>query len=160
MRNAWIVVALGFLVACGTDKRGADERRASETALEAQQTAFSVGLEKRYGFCQGDCTQLLTVGSNGGAMADVVTTDGQRRSRTFRLTEAELAALRTAITTAMAEPWEARYGCPDCADQGAWALHLVRDGEERRSEIDPQAQPAHLAPLIEQLDALERKHRP
>lgn len=160
MRIPLLGLALIGLVACGSETTVAEAPRTSATALQAQPAAFSVQFEKKYGFCRGDCYLSLSVDSEGAAMAEVVSTDGKRRSRQFTLTAAELAFVRAGVEAAMAEPWDARYGCPDCVDQGAWTLQIAQDGEVRRAEVDPKAQPPHLAPLLERLDALEQANRP
>ena len=162
MRIAALII-LGGLLACGADKTISDGKRSAETPLTSQNPgvgSFRVELEKRYGFCLGDCTFKLSVGEDGAAVAEVVNKDGQSRTRPFTLTAAELESVRTGVSTALTKPWEPRYGCPDCADQGAWTLNLTSGSNKRSSVVDPQDKPTHLAPLLDTLDALENANRP
>src|SRR4051812_40102104 len=103
MRSVLLGVALSGLVSCGAGRSSAEERQASETALQSE-AAFEVRLEKNYGFCRGDCTQSLSVSSDGTAEAEVVTTDGNRRTRQFTVRADALAALRSSIGAALAQP--------------------------------------------------------
>lgn len=71
----------------------------------------------------------------------------------------EISAL---ASTARRQPWQSHYGCPDCADQGAWTLTVrVTSGETRSTVLDTHAatNPEPLQQVIEAVRALRADSR-
>lgn len=63
-----------------------------------------------------------------------------------------------AAAQALGNPWESRYGCPDCADQGAYHLEVTAQGTVRETDIDPMKYPTFFDPLIEAFQAVIAAH--
>ncbi|GHG87658.1 hypothetical protein [Comamonas sp. JC664] len=125
--------------------------------------AFVVRFEASYGECETGCVSRLEVSSEGEARVAVADGPGlPERTRSFSLTRAERAGLLEDVRLSRTEPWEERYGCPDCADQGTFILGLSAGADERGSTVDPMPhrQPAHLTPLLARLEALLIANKP
>lgn len=101
-----------------------------------------------YGFCRGYCDTAvqLDTGAEGairhsGRMVALVTQDVSYPDRAGELDDA--------VDQARSISWEARYGCPDCFDQGVYKLTVTTDGETRTTEMDPSDHPDVFDPIIE-----------
>ncbi len=75
------------------------------------------------------------------------------------LSGAETKRLLALAEEAAQQPWNERYGCPDCVDQGAWPLEIeTTRGAKKTSTLDPQAVPPFLKALTEALTAVIERH--
>ena len=56
------------------------------------------------------------------------------------MTQAEWERVSQLASIGAQQRWESSYGCPDCADQGAWTLIIsVSGGEIRKTMLDARA---------------------
>jgi hypothetical protein len=124
-------------------------------------TAIRFG--KHYGFCAGYClTDLRLFPTGKGA---VVHGSGPRQPTQpemqydVALSPAEQEKIFAEARTAIGPAWQPRYGCPDCADQGAWPLEVDVDGKPARATVlDPQQVPAFLKALTDLLNGVVSAH--
>jgi len=67
-------------------------------------------------------------------------------------------AIFAAASDALANPWAATYGCPDCADQGSYMLEVTAVAEDRTTTLDPEQHPGFFDPLVGQLKTILAAH--
>lgn len=101
-----------------------------------------------FGMCVGLCNADL--GIDGSALL-LVGTDRTRNVTLFRnagsLTAAGQEAIAHALEVLGHTPLQGVYGCPDCADGGAFYLVVQRDGVPTRSTMEFGTPPDELAEL-------------
>jgi hypothetical protein len=155
MHTKLMAVLVVFVAAgCGTMRE--------RDPLSGDSKAYQLQFEASYGFCAGYCTTELTLTPEGEGVVE-------RRSREassptlrkeFALTEAERQGVEALLAAALSENWDERYGCPDCADQGAYRLTASRKDEQRQTILDPGNHPDYFDALLHELQRIVTVNRP
>ena len=111
--------------------------------------ADNVTLAEEYGFCASACYRELGITADG--TAHIVVREARDKQilneRSVQLSDDETGRVLGLATGAVSVPWAPRYGCPDCADQGAYSL-LVRSGAAAQQTV---LDPRQLSPTFDDL---------
>jgi hypothetical protein len=144
------LVAFSALVLAGCMAPPAETQNTSETGDE-------IVFVEEYGFCARSCYSELRVGEAGDARVIVrERRDGATISdRTVKLSAEETQQLMALVAAAAEAPWEAQYGCPDCADQGRYELAFAA----RRTVLDPASMPDTFDDAVTALRAVLHRER-
>lgn len=129
---------------------------------DALRSDLTLTFSASYGKCVGYCTHTVELLDDG---AFVVThlpagyTGSQNTTKTvFDVSSVVLARIRAEASSALDSSWEGQYGCPDCADQGAFDLRIATGAGTRATRLDPLNHPAFFAPLLADLRQLLAEH--
>ncbi len=87
-----------------------------------------------YGMCQGDCSNSYLLKSDGVYKSKTYIRNGDKNSFTEKLSNDKFQQIKSISNSIPAElinykKNEESFGCPDCADQGALYLELVRSSK-------------------------------
>lgn len=131
----------------------------AESQHPAETTGQELSFSQEYGFCADRCYSEISVDDRGEAQVILRSRkDGTvLQDRAVTLTQAETAELFTAARAAAGQPWDAQYGCPDCADQGRFELAFRDGAAERRTVLDPQDHPAAFDAVVAKLRAVMQR---
>jgi hypothetical protein len=113
-----------------------------------------------YGECAGFCQHTLLVRPDGGASLRSATNGGDVPAvdEAIELDPAVSAQILAAAAQALSNPWDARYGCPDCADQGAYHIEVSANGTLRETDLDPEQHPTFFDPLLDAVKPVLAAH--
>ena len=114
-----------------------------------------------HGFCMGDCVQMFKL-SKGNLYADNM----NKLEETYTFSDETLPSEKERIAESLAEQMPAflmenpnqRFGCPDCADQGALHLQVMKDDTVISWTFDANiaSNPKEVRPFVTALrDAVE-----
>jgi len=145
-----------FLVACDAGSDGSP----ATAPLSAE--VDSVSLRWSAGECVGYCQGTTDVGASlQGTYTEAPWSENAAyppKLRLFTVAAADWQNIETLAGAAMSGAWQASYGCPDCADGGAWQLTVrTGDGHTRATTLDNLRanNPAPLEQLLEAVHALD-----
>jgi hypothetical protein len=115
-----------------------------------------VSFAEEYGECGDACYRELGVALDGTAHIIVRARRDEEilLDRTVQLPDDEARRVLELAGRAVDEPWAARYGCPDCADQGAFSLTVRNGATTQHTVLDPQGIPATFDNLVTTLRAV------
>jgi len=116
---------------------------------------------KFFGHCRGECATLYKM-DNNQLFADELERFSGWNELKFKTTPLSNEAYQTAKTLLESFPQELlnvreeTIGCPDCADQGGFAIEIRRNGETRRWRIDTNRAdlPDYLKMYVDKLDSV------
>jgi len=150
-----LVVFFGAVLGC------ADGGRASVDG-----TIDRVSTELSHGECGGYCRHITEIGADlRGRYRSLPLRDDPMyppRERSFAIAAHEWAHVSELASIAGQRPWEPTYGCPDCADQGAWTLTVAATrGATRSTTLDtrPDQNPEPLQLVIDAVRGLHAEVR-
>jgi hypothetical protein len=130
----------------GIDSRGfLDVTPAVPSGIESVRFTTSYG-----GECQGFCEHSLLVRPDGASLhsATYGGNDAHKVDETIDLDPAVTAQILAAAAQAFSYPWDARYGCADCKDQGGFDIEVSANGTLQETFLDPVEHPMFFDPLI------------
>lgn len=157
LRAAVVAVAAGCvsMLGCGDERSGVPPGNVDR-----------VSTELAYGECGGYCRRITELAADlSGHYRELphsVDPMYPPKERSFVVTEREWASISDLASSATQQAWESTYGCPDCADQGAWRLTIhASAGETRATTLDghPDKNPEPLQRLIDAVSALHAESR-
>lgn len=145
-----LVLSLAATAGCG------DERSRSPEGVDR------VSMELMHGECGGYCRRITELGADlVGRYRQLPNVDDPGfppKERSFVITRDEWAGVSAPASAARQQSWESRYGCPDCADQGAWTLTIGSTaGETLTTTLDTRSD-MNPAPLQQVIDAIRGLH--
>jgi hypothetical protein len=108
----------------------------------------SVRFTTSYGECAGFCEHSLLVWPDGASLHSATNTGKDAPDETIALDPAVTAQILAAAAQSLSYPWDARYGCPDCMDQGAFHIEVRANGTLRETVLDPMEHPTFFDPLL------------
>lgn len=118
----------------------------------------SVSFTASYGECMGFCRQSLVI-SRDGALARFATNGIEPAiEEAISVDPSVRAQILAAGNQTLASAWDERYGCPDCADQGAYEIEIAANGVTRKTVLDPLQHPAFFDPLLSTLEPVRSAH--
>jgi hypothetical protein len=132
-----------------TDLREEDLRADNGQDLEIRFT-------RAYGMCIGLCRTTLLITATVAEIQFSPFSEMAEPSitKTVTLTETARMAIFSAALEALTHPWDPRYGCPDCADQGRYDVQITSSVGKRETVLDPSDHPQFFDSLITQLDPI------
>lgn len=152
MRKFWILSTI-FLALASCNSTKTDVKT---NTLADQYLVFG----KFYGHCMSECATLYKLEGNQ-LFADELPrfTDWEAlKFKTTPLSKESYQAAKALLESFPQELLQAEetIGCPDCADQGGFALEIRKDGKLHRWRIDTQreALPDYLKAYVAQMDAV------
>ena len=115
----------------------------------ACQSWKSVEFTTSYGFCAGYCETVVKLDEAASGTIRQSAPRGDLPPIENNLSYPERAAeLDNAVERARSISWDARYGCPDCVDQGSYKVTVVTSGATHTTILDPSQHPDAFDPLI------------
>ncbi|MFN7120142.1 MAG: hypothetical protein ACK4TA_25350 [Saprospiraceae bacterium] len=157
MKNLLIVsLLITLLAACSNNQ---EELQTAALTDEAELSSLVFG--KYYGFCLGDCATLYKVEANT-LLIDEINRFMDWESLRFQtkpLSGDRYAVAKTLLNEFPEELLQERQetiGCPNCADQGAFAIEVQQNGETRRWIIDTDRNvlPDYLKAYVDKIDTV------
>lgn len=151
MRKTWLfLVAILTLASCNSTKK-------HPKTIDSLDNYLVFG--KFHGHCLGDCTTLYKLEGNqvfaDSLMRFADWTDLKFKNVPHAKKHTETAKALLAVFPMELLKAEETIGCPDCADQGGFALEIRKDGKLQHWRIDTnRAQlPAYLKSYVDKIDA-------
>jgi hypothetical protein len=140
-----------YLDATAAGPTGIDSREFLDVTPAAPNGIQSVRFTTSYGECAGFCQHSLLVSPDGASLHSA--TNGGKAApavdEAIELDPAVTTQILAAAAQALSYPWDARYGCPDCADQGAFHIEVTANGTLRETVLDPDQHPIFFDPLLD-----------
>jgi hypothetical protein len=137
-----------------------DSRGSVDFSPTAPNGIESVRFTTSYGECGGFCQHSLLVRPDGATLHSA--TNGSNEApavdEAIELDPAVTAQILAAAAQALSYPWDARYGCPDCMDQGAFHIEVRANGTLRETVIDPEEHPTFFDPLLDAVKPVMAAH--
>lgn len=130
-----------------------DQLAAKDQSAVIEGDLTGIRYAESYGFCAGRCVRELSIASTGEATLVVRDRPGEPAlsEQSFTLPAGDRDRLFDLAGASAGEPWEARYGCPDCADQGQFDLTVAAGTAEMSTVLDPAHHPAQFDELLAEL---------
>ena len=140
--------------------RVSDSGTTPDATAAAPDGVESVRFTVSYGECAGFCQHTLTVRPNDATLGSATSGGVPTVDEAIDLDPAVREQILAAAAQALMSPWESSYGCPDCADQGAYHIGVSANGILRETVLDPEPlqHPTFFDPLLDAIKPVLAAH--